>query len=95
MPKMLVWAMSGYELVQGKFDPCGDHAGKWETSMLMHLDPGMQELSALSGDKGVKPVGASNNGMRESSSEFGARATEAIVSVLRGRVEELLKNREK
>ena len=32
-PKMIAWTMSGYELVRGRFDPCGDHGGKWETSL--------------------------------------------------------------
>lgn len=91
-PKMLVWAMSGYELVQGQFDPCGDHAGKWETSLLMHLDPGMQDLTTLPEDRSEAPIGASNNGIQESSAEFGARAADAIVGKVRERVSHLLDN---
>lgn len=89
-PKMIVWAMSGYELVKGRFDPCGDHAGKWETSLLMHLDPGMQDLSLLPADRKEKPVGASNNGTQDSSADFGAEATQAIVAEVQARVQELL-----
>ena len=91
-PKMVVWAMTGYELVRGEFSPCGDHAGKWETSLLMHLDPGMQNLSLLPCDPDEKPVGASNNGVREANAEFGRQATSAIVQAVRTRVEEFLKN---
>ncbi|MHB1294027.1 MAG: creatininase family protein [Anaerolineae bacterium] len=83
-PKMITWAMTGYELVKGQFEPCGDHAGKWETSLLMALDPGMQDLSVLR--PGEPPIGASNNGILESSAEFGERAVAAIVAAVKERV---------
>jgi creatinine amidohydrolase len=91
-PKMIVWSMTGYELVQGQFTPCGDHAGKWETSLLMHLDPGMQDLSDVPEDQSERPIGASNNGIRESNAEFGKQATDAIIQAVRLRVEEFLTN---
>jgi creatinine amidohydrolase len=91
-PKMVAWAMTGYELVQGQFDPCGDHAGKWETSLLMHLDPGMQDLTVLPKTREEKPIGASNNGVQDSTAEFGQQATQAIVRAVRGRVQEFLAN---
>lgn len=91
-PKMVAWAMTGYELVRGKFSPCGDHAGKWETSLLMHLDPGMQDISLLSDDPSDRPVGASDNGISEASADFGRQATDAIVNAVRTRVEEFLTN---
>lgn len=94
-PKMLVWAMTGYELVQGQFEPCGDHAGKWETSLLMHLDPGMQDLSVLPEDRSENPIGTTNNGVQESNAEFGRDATAAIVQAVRTRVEDLLENSER
>ena len=87
-PKMMVWAMSGYELLRGKtkIQPCGDHAGKWETSLLLSLDPGMQDLSLLPQDRGVKPIGATNNGAQDSSAAFGRKATDAIVQAVQIRV---------
>lgn len=91
-PKMVVWSMTGYELVGGQFTPCGDHAGKWETSLLMHLDPGMQDLSALPADPNAPLIGVSGNGVQESSADFGRQATQAIVEAVRARVTELLKN---
>lgn len=94
-PKMIVWSMSGYELVRGQFTPCGDHAGKWETSLLMHLNPGMQDLDVLSKDGSEKPIGASNNGIQESSAEFGRQATDAIVQAVRLRIEEFLAHRDR
>jgi creatinine amidohydrolase len=91
-PKMIVWAMSGYELVQGQFSPCGDHAGTWETSLLMHLDPGMQDLGALPMNRSEKPVGVTNNGVQDSTEEFGAQATVAIVQAVGRRVKDFLAN---
>jgi creatinine amidohydrolase len=91
-PKMVVWAMTGYELVRGRFEPCGDHAGKWETSLLMHLDPGMQDLSLLPVDRRQKPIGASNNGVQDSNAEFGRAAADAIVEAVRARVKDFLAN---
>jgi creatinine amidohydrolase len=94
-PKMIAWAMTGYELVQGRIAPCGDHAGKWETSLLMHLDPGMQDLSLLPADRKVKPIGVSNNGIQDSTAEFGRVATDAIVEAVRERVQGFLAAPEK
>jgi creatinine amidohydrolase len=94
-PKMITWAMTGYELVQGRFQPCGDHAGKWETSLLMYLDPGMQDLSVLPSDPAVQPIGASNNGIQEANPEFGRQAVEVIVQAVRARVDEFLRHPER
>lgn len=91
-PRMVTWAMSGYELVRGQFDPCGDHAGKWETSLLMHLDSGMQDLSLLPEDRSTPPVGASNNGVQDADAEFGCQAVAAIVARVGERVRDLLAN---
>jgi len=94
-PKMITWAMTGYELMQGQFQPCGDHAGKWETSLLMYLDPGMQDLSVLPADRSTQPIGASNNGIQDANPEFGRQATEAIIAVVRARVTEFLQHLER
>ena len=89
-PKMITWAMTGFELVRGAFEPCGDHAGKWETSLLMDLDPGMQDLSVLPSDRTTPPVGASNNGVQDASPQFGGQAVAAIVTAVRARVADFL-----
>lgn len=94
-PKMITWAMTGYELVRGKFDPCGDHAGKWETSLLMYLDPGMQDLSLLPADRSARLVGVSANGVQDSNAEFGRQAVEAIVAAVGERVREFLQHPER
>jgi len=93
-PKMIVWAMTGYELVQGRFEPCGDHAGKWETSLLMHLDPGLQDLSLLPDDPAKPLVGATNNGVQGATDAFGREAANAIIETVRERVNAFLENTE-
>jgi creatinine amidohydrolase len=89
-PKMVPWCFTGYELVSERFSPCGDHAGKWETSLLMYLDPGMQDLAALPNDQQQPPIGASDNGIHKSSAAWGERAVEAIVAKVDERVRDLL-----
>lgn len=91
-PKMITWAMTGYELVRGRFEPCGDHAGKWETSLLMYLDEGMQDLKVLPKNRKARPVGVSNNGVQDSNPDFGRKAVEAIVAVVRKQVNTFLQD---
>ena len=64
------------------------------TSLLMHLDPGMQDLDVLPEDRNELPAGASNNGIQESNAEFGRKAAEAIIQAVRERVEEFLEHGE-
>lgn len=94
-PRMITWAMTGFEMLQGKFQPCGDHAGKWETSLLMHLDGGMQDLTVLPADRNAALVGASNNGVQDSTADFGKQAADAVVGCVGERVRDFLANHEK
>lgn len=89
-PRAHAWAMSGYDLVKGQLEPCGDHAGKWETSLLMYLDPGMQDLSLLPKDLDEKPLGVSHNYPQEATAEFGKKAVGAIVAAVKEKVGEFL-----
>jgi len=93
--KMLVWPFTGYELVRDRFSPVGDHAGKWETSLLMALDPGMQDLSLLPADRAQAPIGASNNGVQDATAAWGEEIVAAIVAQVDARVRYLLENRQK
>jgi creatinine amidohydrolase len=92
-PKPITWAFTGWELVYDQgFDVCGDHAGKWETSLLMALDPGMVDLSPLEEPGGMPPVGATNNGVENASAEFGEQAVGAIVDKVDASIRELMDN---
>ncbi len=91
-PKAITWAFTGCDLVRDAgLEVCGDHAGRWETSLLMALDPGMQDLAVFEG-RSEPPIGASDNGIIESSAEFGERAIDAIVERVGRRVNYLLQN---
>ena len=57
----------------------GDHAGKWETSLLMALDPGLTDLSRLPNDRSIRPIGVGGEDPREASHTFGEEGASAIV----------------
>ena len=83
------WPFTGFELVQEEFPGAGDHAGKWETSLMMAVDESTVDLSKLPRSE-QQYVGMSRNGTAESSVEFGQAAIEAIVRKVGERVEHLL-----
>jgi creatinine amidohydrolase len=76
----VTWAFSDYDLVEDFFPGVADHAGFWETSLLMALEPGLVDLSLLSSDE-EQHIGILNSSRpaRESSEEFGERAVQKIV----------------
>lgn len=76
----ITWAFTGYDLVTDQFAEGGDHAGFWETSLLMALVPGLVDLDELPADPGAQLVGVhSKRPVQESSADFGERAVRAIV----------------
>ena len=58
----------------------------------MALHPGMQDLSLLPEDRSEQPTGASNNGVQDSTADFGRQAVEAIVDEVEKRVAAFLQN---
>ncbi len=76
----ITWAFTGYELVKEEFPEAGDHAGFWETSLLLALLPGLCDLSELGPDQSAKPVGVlSARPVQEASAEYGERAIALMV----------------
>ena len=55
--KMLAWATVDYLHLREEYPYAGDHAGGWETSHCMAIDPGLVDISLLP-PKGSKLVGA-------------------------------------
>ena len=87
--KTLCWPFTGFELVRDELPGAGDHAGRWETSLMMAVDEQTVDLSRL--PKREKDyVGMSRNRVAESSVEFGRQALDAIVKKVGARVEQLL-----
>lgn len=73
-----VVAVTGYELVKDAIPDAGDHAGKWETSLLMAIRPDCVDLSKLPSDPAEPLVGVGNDA-RRSNVEYGKRGVELVV----------------
>lgn len=70
-----------------------DHAGKWETSLMLALHPELCDLSKLDPDRSVKPPAMFGSDARDASAADGNRAVERIVSRVGGMMTHLLKDR--
>lgn len=80
------WVFTGYELVGDQFPKAGDHAGPWETSIMMALDPSSVDLSFV-------PENARKAGVtKEFDAEYGRKAVDAIVTKVLERVNDMVKN---
>ena len=74
------FVFSDQELARDLFPECADHAGFWETSLLMALDPGLVDLDALpKRERDRIGILASKRPVTESNAEFGERAVRGIV----------------
>ena len=71
--KMIAWATVDYLHLKDKYTCAGDHAGGWETSHCMAIDPGMVDLKKLK-PKGEQQVGAGGAmDPNDSTAEFGKK----------------------
>lgn len=78
--KTITWAFTGYELVRDQFPEAGDHAGFWETSLLLALDPALVDLRELPADAAQKPIGViTTQPVQRATAEYGERALKLIV----------------
>lgn len=90
-PRAQAWAATGYELVRSEIPDAGDHAAKWETSLLMALRPELVDLSRLPADPTQPLVGVNGIDPRgNASQEFGERAVQAIVARIVAHVQTML-----
>jgi creatinine amidohydrolase len=69
----------------------GDHAGRWETSVLMALRPELVALQRLDPDRGTWPAAVGGEDPRDADVEFGRRAVAAMVAAMLEKARELLK----
>lgn len=89
----VAWACSGYELVKEEIPWAGDHAGKWETSLLMALRPDCVDLEHLPTDPDVPLVGATQtatNDPRGANLQEGQAGVEAVVGAITREAHRLL-----
>jgi len=89
-PDRYVWALSEYEPVRPDLIPdAGDHAAKWETSLMMALHPELVDMSRLPAEgellaiRGIDP-------RTEASPEYGERGIEEVARQIARWVRELL-----
>jgi creatinine amidohydrolase len=77
---MKVWAFTDFEPVQAD-GIGGDHAGKNETSLLLHLRPGLTDLSQLPTDRALDPKidGIGGADPREATAQYGEHIAQLVV----------------
>jgi creatinine amidohydrolase len=89
-PDRYVWALSEYEPVRPDLIPdAGDHAAKWETSLMMALHPELVDMARLSPEGELLAV-AGIDPRTEASQEYGERGVQLVAEQIAGRVKELL-----
>ncbi|MBI3909422.1 MAG: creatininase family protein [Armatimonadetes bacterium] len=93
-PRAIAWAFTGYELVKDEFPEAGDHAGHWETSLLLALDGEGVDLSELPTDSAAPLVGVGRTQppVQEASAAYGERAVRAVVARVTAAVRDRLDN---
>lgn len=84
----VVWVLPEYELAR-ELGYHGDHAAKWETSILMHLRPELVEIERLDDRTATEGI-YGEDPRRSASCELGAQVVERIVEHLSCRVAEFL-----
>jgi creatinine amidohydrolase len=60
-----------------------DHAGRNETSLVMHLRPELVDLAQLPADRAVHPVGVGGEDPRDATAEYGRECLERSVELVR------------
>ncbi len=74
-----IWVLPEYELTKEDIGYRGDHAGKWETSLLMHLRPELVDMSQQPADPQAKLEGVGGEDPRfHASAELGRTTAQAI-----------------
>jgi creatinine amidohydrolase len=89
---MLTWAFTGYELVRDVWPFAGDHAGYWETSLMLAMDPDLVDLSEQPEDRSAPVIAVHSypgKPVQDASAEFGEEAIQLMVK----RVNEQVKHR--
>ena len=82
--------LMGYDLVKDRYT--GDHAAKWETSLMLHLRPELVDMSRLNPDPDKPPIGVLGVDPRgNATAEYGKEVLDAMTEALRPKVLEALK----
>jgi creatinine amidohydrolase/Fe(II)-dependent formamide hydrolase-like protein len=81
---MKVWALPEYVLRPTQTDPVPDHAGQYETALMMFLRPELVDIGELPAEGSVISTapggfGISGDDPRQATAEIGRRLAEEIV----------------
>ena len=91
---MLAWAFLDYLLIQDDYDCAGGHAGGWETSHILALEPKTVDLGLLP-PKGQKLIGVSGKmAPQDASADFGRETLEAAAEIAIKEAKHRLENRQ-
>lgn len=91
--RMITWAFTGHELVRDVYPEGGDHAGFWETSLMLALCPGLTDMNELPADPQQRPVSViTAEPVRNATAEYGEKAVALIVERATKRVLDRLRN---
>jgi len=89
--KAKVWALIGFDIVKDAIPDAGDHAGKWETSLLMALRPECVDMNRLPQDKNIPLIGIMGIDPRGTASkEFGEFAVNTLIDRIVANAHKLL-----
>jgi len=76
----------GFDLVRDRFN--GDHAARWETSLMLHLRPELVDMTQLDPAPENLPIGVLGEDPRfTASAEYGRQGMEAMTEALAARIE--------
>lgn len=91
-PDIKIYAGIEADPVRHIYPNGGDHAGKWETSIMRTLRPELVDVSVLPEDRSIPPIGVYGEDPRaDDLEEFGKKVTQDIIDCMVDKTNEMLK----
>jgi len=91
-PDIRIYAGIEADPVRDIYPKGGDHAGKWETSIMRTLRPELVDVGVLPEDKSIPPIGVYGEDPRcNDLEEFGRKVTQDIIDRMVAKTNEMLK----
>ena len=91
-PEIKIYAGIEADPVRDIYPRGGDHAGKWETSIMRTLRPELVDISVLPEDKSIPPIGVYGEDPRaDDLEEFGQKVTRDIIDRMVAETDKMLK----
>ena len=91
-PDIKIYAGIEADPVRHIYPNGGDHAGKWETTIMRTLRPELVDVSVLPVDKSIPPIGVYGEDPRaDDLEEFGRKVTQDIIDSMVATTDKMLK----